>query len=226
MSKDWTQYDTWDELFKDDIVFEQYIKARSKAHKSFKFNWNKVRQELEPKVADNKFYMGILKCEQDGKTLYVDQISNSVDDQMKYVDTVGHFIFYIFGSSDMLSDNNIYTSLIHSYELRFFGDVYISNYGVFTYYFPIDIRTKILYNGKTLGFYTFSYNVISLWNSFDGMITYKLQDKLNMLKKFGICIHHIPSDKYIKDNNKSYNGTFSNSLTLELELLDEIKKIS
>lgn len=213
MTKDWIQYGTWTRIKKDKEAFDQYIKYRNKVHNSFKFDWTNVWKQVKPKLYIKKESIGLIKCELDGKTLYVDCMHTSRTDYIshtltkKYSNKIGYYIFHTHPIdkkvSPLPSDQDILVSLLYSLDLTFLGEVLISEYGIFIYYLPMSIRNHILQNNNYLAYFTYCYNVISAWNSFLSMNKYRIQDRISILKRFGMHIHHISTKKYIEDNRKN-----------------------
>lgn len=216
MTKSWIEYDTWNELFKDRKAYNQYLIERDRVQNKLNFNWSNIWTQLKPKLYTNKEWTGLISYRKKSKSLYISKILSSNKEQVsksanqKLKNKVTYFIFHTHPCNikydPLPSDSDIFMALKNSFNKETFGEVLVSEYGIFIYYLPSYISDKIYKINGELGFYMFCYDVLSTWNSHSSMHNISLNDRLNLLKKFGISIHHIPSDKYIEDNKHKYTS--------------------
>lgn len=242
----WYNYDSWSDLKKSKKHWEEYMNDRSCARETFLFDWSKVLKKIMPYVNNKKMeYIGTIRAEDDKKTLYIHKMESSKHDKRisdsyvrsvpeklvkKYYQIPGYFVFHTHpidvDGDPFPSDSDIYASLWNSLEYYFVGDVVIGEYGVIIYYLTDERVSEILRRGKLLAFFTFAYDSLMAWNSMTSMYSYKLEDQILNIEKFGYRMIIIPSYVYISHN---YFHTWNSKILIDRfiktkhELLDYIK---
>jgi hypothetical protein len=192
-------------------------------------------------------HIGIIRLEDDNETLYVHDMEDSVSKEStgvyarsiptnivsKYAAIPGYFIFHThpkgIGADPFPSDVDIFSSILHSYNNEYLGSVIISKYGVIIYNM-VPERLEAIYSSlglkRSLNLFTYSYDILMAYNALNSMGPHKLQDKIDIMLKYGIKILVIPSSEYIRDQDEiwSNNIIFGKIIDKKFELLESIRK--
>lgn len=217
----WYKHKTWKSLFANEKDKSSYLDDINVAYYRFYFNWVNVFNKVVPFVKNEpREAIGIIKCEDDGKTLYVDEMevcnhsrklsSNSAYDATihpslvtKYFNIPCYFIFHTHpkGTGDPWpSDNDIEILLEYNYHNRHLAHVVISEYGAIIYFLNKKVIDELRSQGKLM-YYTFCYDLLSAWNSYTfSAFNVKNSDLIDFMSKFGLHIIVVPSPLYISES--------------------------
>lgn len=241
----WYKYDSWEDLFNNEVEWNHYITDRKHARQQFLFHWDDVFKKVLPFVKNEKFEtIGLIRAQPDGKTLYVHEMEKSPSMEStgsyaagvpyhlvkKYSSMPGYFLFHThpmgINADPLPSDADLYSCLLDCYSDRYIGHVVIGEYGAIIYFLKQE-RMEQLETGGALKYFTYCYDLISAWNSIcnsSGPINQK--DRISFLEKWGFDMIIIPSPYYVAD---AYDKVFLPSVIhdrftkTKYELLDKIK---
>lgn len=245
----WYNYDTWQDLRKDKGLWKEYIQDRNYARSHMVFDWKLIFKKVMPLIhcKTTQEYMGVIRAESDGTTLYVhkmepSKVTSSKGSALRYVpgnivkkysSIPGYFLFHThpanIGGDPFPSDVDINGAVIDTFGGHYVGEIVVSEYGIIIYYLSYK-KAEIIYktSNPELALFQFCYNLIMAWNSVTHKDKFKLTDQIHMMKKYGVIMMVIPTPEYVV---KSSLYTFNRPLLTErfrngqYELLDTIKKI-
>ena len=152
--KPWAEYKTWKELHADKGALADYFAQRAESLNNPDFDWSPVMRTVEPLLAADREYIGIVNAEADGRTLRLDAyeaspvtVGSAKSDTTfasvpaelvsKYAEMPALFIFHTHPSdprgSPLPSSHDLSTALYFSAVSRYAASVVISRYGVLVY---------------------------------------------------------------------------------------------
>lgn len=219
----WYKYKNWNTLICNQKYYSIYISDILYSKSNFLFNWHKVFNVTLPLMKkESNECIGVLRCENDGKTLFVYKHESSNDHLYinksyssgisndlieKYTSIPGYFLFHThprsINSHSWPSDEDIFLSLIHCYENKYVGHVVISENGAIVYFIDKIKIKKIRKN--LLKFYYYCYDFIMAWNAFNNSAgPINENDTVNFAKYWNFNILVIPSPLYISKTFNKY----------------------
>jgi len=244
----WYKYDNINMLKKDKNAWNQYLEDREQGQSHFLYDWTEVKKIVMPLLGEKIEYIGIIKAKKDKKTLYVDKMEASLDTHVdklkenyymtipddiatKYMNIPCYFMFHTHPiskySDPYPSDIDLYTALDRSLLKMEVGAVLFSEYGVMVYYLHQKRITEITKKGGNLAFQTYCYDLLLAWNSFDSLLNTYLEDRINIIKKFGITMILIPSTLYLSINtfHPITSRYYDKHILQKYEFLEHVKSL-
>jgi hypothetical protein len=213
--KPWTKYKTWKDLVEDPGACQDYQNQRKEAIYEPNFDWSKVLEIVNPLLAENREFIGVVNAEKDGRTLYVTAHeaspveAGSIKDGVtfasvpselvaKYGNMPGLFIFHTHPAdergSPLPSSQDLACAIHFSAMGRYAASVVISKYGVLAYglnrtgYDTINEAKNWELASSNL-----IYDVCAAHESIRGWPYHTLAEYLAFYPRYQMCIMHWPS---------------------------------
>ena len=242
----WYKYKSWDDLFTNKSMRDQYFNDLNYARSEMLFEWDKVFDKVIPLLQEKVETIGVLRTESDKKTLYIYAMERSPDIGStksyaagvpvhlvrKYADMPGYFLFHTHpvGGDPLPSDADIYNSLLDCYTGHFMGHVVIGTYGAVIYFLRSSQLNRLKEGTKSiLKYLTYCYDLINAWNAIcnsSGPMNEK--DRVSFLEFWHYDMVVIPFPKYISyTHNKTFVPkvlTNDRFIYTKYKLSDEIKR--
>lgn len=220
----WQNHSTWDELYQDKDSLYNYLQYRRNAITTPDFDWSKVEKKIKPYMDKNVEYVGVIRVENDGRTLFIykmqaspykvnfnahDSTVASVPHDLveKYSAIPGVFFFHTHPAKDGIfplpSSTDMLTAIKRSSKSLFVGDVLISKLGVFVY--GIDFVTIQTLKGQKNYKYAianYSLDIICYLESLRSLLKYTYEDIMRGLRAYGIFMFAYTNSEYVKDSRR------------------------
>jgi len=220
----WTEYDTWEELHKDPGAVDAYFKQRAAVLNNPDLDWDPVLKEMNPKLKENREYIGVVNLAADGKTLYLARSEASPveagtlesetafasvpgDLVAKYADRPGLFIFHTHPAdprgSPLPSSHDLASALYFAATSRFAASAVISRYGVLVY--GLDWESyRAIHDAKDwkLALLNMSHDVVAAHESIRSWSKHTLGEYIAFYPRHRMVFFHYPSSEMVGDSRR------------------------
>lgn len=248
-SKNWNDYDTWEELMANTTASEKYLSIRAEMLNNRDFEFKPVLSKVLPLLKEKHEYIGLISMSgdhnKDPYTLDIECMEASkikighypgtqnvaaveVELVAKYANKPSLFIFHTHPDDELASalpsSNDLAFAIRLSAASRFVASVLISKYGVFVYGLSWEGYKAIhTTKNKKLALLNYVHDVVTAYESIRSWKEYSIQDVLDFFPKYMMFMQVYPSRKMISD---MVNTTIHNNLDdpSNLDLIDDIRR--
>lgn len=246
----WTDYKTWEEVEKDDVALKQYLNLKKSALDFPNFNWDKVLAESLKMRKSNHEFIGHIDVEDDGTTLYISSAEKSEEEGSvkgnsnvyasislnllnKNIKKPAMFLFHNHPDSSacdqMPSTNDLLVAIYLAATNRFIANVMISRYGIFMYTVDTFKLHQIHSGNWELNLANYSFDIASSHECKRSYRKYRLEDRLDFYKTYGMMMSVFPSSELTATIRKNPLYSYSLDKFVDHELLntysEEISKL-
>jgi hypothetical protein len=230
--KPWTQYETWEALFKDEGAHAAYWDDVATSLNTLELDWGEVRKALAKTVYDNREWAGRINYV-DGKLKVVELVPSPhavgegplakqagamvpAEVMQKLEAKPGLFLFHTHpgevGGSSNPSAMDMAGAMHIGYTGRYAGEVVVSPYGVFLYTPSGETRQRIWSaegddpHREKKALLTMLRHTADLLGAFDGARSWTtpwtLDDYASLARRYGMEYVVFPNDSYIHQEHR------------------------
>ena len=225
--ENWTKFDTWEKLQKNAIAKKEYLAQRNNVINDPNLDWSDVLTEINPKLKENREYIGVINLRPNTNKLYIvkyegsptssdeedsDTTFASIPSELvnKYSNMVALFMFHThpedIRGSPLPSSHDLSAALYFGSISRFASSVIISRYGVLMYGLSThgyNLLTKT--KDYNLAVLNLSFDIISAHESIRSWTNWKLDDYVKFYEQYKMFMYIFPTSEYISDSVKLIN---------------------
>lgn len=221
----WHTYETWKDLHNDEVAVSEYFKQRERILNNPNLDWSAVLQEVEPKLAMNREYIGIANLGPDGKTLVLSTLEaspTSADNEKSAVkfasipsDMVtriaskpGLILFHTHPNNEraspLPSSHDLSTAIFLGSASRFAACAVISRYGVLMHGldWPAYTAMDTAEDWKLVAL-NLSFDVISAHEAIRSWSQHTLEDYFKFYARHKLISFVFPSSELVGDMRKN-----------------------
>jgi hypothetical protein len=238
-TKHWTAFKTWDELRDNEAATNEYLEDRTAVLQDPNFDWGPVLAEMNPRLAENREYIGIINLDSDGRTLRIKAaeasplIAGEMESETtfaavpgelveKYATQPALFLFHTHPAdprgSAFPSSHDLSTAVHFGATGRYAASVVISRYGVLAH--GLDWPSyKAIRNAKNpkLAALNFSHDVVAAHESIRSWSTHTIDDYLAFYPRHRLLMFVYPSPEMVGDSRRiTYLGSLEAPIDHEL----------
>lgn len=225
--ENWSNFDTWEKLQKNAIAKKEYLDQRNNIINDPNLDWSDVLTEINPKLKENREYIGVINLRPNTNKLYIvkyegsptssdeensDTTFASIPSELvnKYSNIVALFMFHThpedIRGSPLPSSHDLSAALYFGSISRFASSVIISRYGVLMYGLSThgyNLLTKT--KDYNLAVLNLSFDIISAHESIRSWTNWKLDDYVKFYEQYKMFMYIFPTSEYISDSVKLIN---------------------
>lgn len=223
-TKPWQEFKSWEDLHKNKAAKMQYFADRAAVINNPNLDWSEVLAVINPKLKEDREYIGIVNLDKDGKTLKLveyeasplrisDHFSEttfaSIPSELvtKYASKPGMIIFHTHPSNikgnPLPSSHDLSTAIYFGASSKFAASAVISRYGVLMYGidWPVYKAINDAKNWK-LATLNYSHDVVAAHEAIRSWRQYTLDDYLKFYPQHRLFIFSFPSSEMVGDMRK------------------------
>jgi proteasome lid subunit RPN8/RPN11 len=240
--KPWTAYETWEELSKDEGALARYFEQRAAVLNDPNLDWGPVLSVMNPKLLENREYIGLVNLDPDGKTLRLaayeaspvetgtmqsDTAFGAVPSDLvaKYARRPALFLYHTHPAdprgSPLPSSHDLSTSVYFSALARFAAHAVISRYGVLV--FGLDWNGyKAVNEAKdwALAMLNLSHDVVAAHEAVRSWSAHGLQDYLAFYPRHRLVMFAYPTPEMVGDGRR-YTYMWNLESPVDHEIVEE-----
>lgn len=239
----WDEYETWEDMRKNNAALAAYFKDRTKAITNPNLDWTAVLAEMNPKLHENREYIGVASLEPDGKTLrlvaseaspittkdmqHSDTAFAGVpsDLVMKYASKPGLILFHTHPAdirgSPLPSSHDLSTAIYLGATSRFAACAVISRYGVLMHGIGWDAYKAI--NSASdwkLAVLNLSHDVVAAHESVRSWSMHTIAEYLAFYPRHRLFMYVFPSPEMVGDT-QHYTWMWDLESPIDYEIISE-----
>lgn len=233
--KPWSEYATWDELQKDEGAVAAYLAQRAAAITNPDFDWGPVLAAMQPKLAENREYIGVANVSKDGRTLHLTQSEASptaageTDSDTAFASIPaalveshgsrpGLFLFHTHPDDlrccQFPSSHDLAAAIDFGAAGRFAANAVISRYGVFVYGIDWGVYKAIKRaDDPELAKLHYSHDVVAAHESTRSWSAWTIPEYLGFYPRHRMFINSYPTSKLVGD----FRHTFLSDLEMPVD---------
>jgi hypothetical protein len=226
--KPWTDYATWAELKKDPGALAAYMACRADAIENPDFDWTAVLATVQPKLAENREYIGVISVGADGRSLYIVQIEASpsvassasskaaasttfasIPAELVAIHAArpGLFLFHTHPSDlrccPLPSSHDLAAAIYFGALAQYAANVIISRFGVFSYGVDWSGYKGIVGGADPqLATLNLSHDVVAAHEAIRSWSSWQLADYLDFYPRHRLFINSYPSSVMVADTRR------------------------
>jgi hypothetical protein len=236
--KQWTEYETWEEMQKNEHAESEYFKQRAYVLNKPNLDWGDILKTIEPKIHENREYIGHINLdEKSGKLVLGDYEASPVKVGVhraktvaayvpmslvtKYAQKPALFIFHTH-SDDPRSDGfpssyDLSAAIYYAASSRFAANVVISKHGVFVYGLTWD-GYKVVNHAKDwdLAVKNLSHDVVVSHDAMRSWAPYTYRDLQEFYARHRLLRYVFPSPELVGLSYKKYTHDIEAPVDYEL----------
>lgn len=244
-TKSWDEYETWEDLHRDEGATAAYLKQRAAVLKNPNLDWGPVLAAMGPKLKENREYIGIASLAADGRTLRLvasEASPLSADDIMsetafagvpgelveKYASRPGLFLFHTHPSdprgSPLPSSHDLSTAIHFGATSRFAACAVISRFGVLVH--GLDWSSyKAINEAKDwkLALLNLSHDIVAAHEAIRSWSEYTIDDYLDFYPRHRLLMFVYPSPEMVGDSH-NYSFMWNLESPIDHALITEYSK--
>lgn len=223
--KAWDTYPTWEALQQDKNAMNDYLAVRSKAIEEPNFDWGPVLMVMQPRLVENREYIGVASVGSDGRTLHVvaSAASPTTTDHgtnltfasipgalvAEYASKPGLFLFHTHPSSfsccQLPSSHDLAAAIHSGVATQFAGHAVISRYGVFTYGLDWDVYKAIqTAEDPHLAKLHYVHDVVAAHESIRSWSMWTIPEYLKFYARYRMYVNSYPSGYLVGDSRSQH----------------------
>ncbi len=237
----WHRYPTWDALREDAAATDAYLEERAEVLESPSLDWSAVLEQVRPRLAEPREYIGLINLGPDGRTLRVEDIEASPvtakDSRSettfasipaalveRFASRPALFLFHTHPDdprcSPLPSSHDLSTAVYLGSMSRFAANVIISNYGVIVYGLSWCAYKAInASDDRRLAYLNLSHDVVAAHEAIRSWAPYSLAEYLSFYPRHRLFCYAYPSSRMVADRRSTYS--WSLEAPIDLELIEE-----
>jgi len=238
--KPWQQYESWNALQKDEGAKNEYLEQRLAVLNNPNLDWAPVLAEMQPKLLENREYIGIVNLDSDGKTLRIVASEPSpfeageettetefagipISLVEKYASRPGLFLFHTHPAdlqcSPLPSSADLSAAIYFGATTRFAACAVISRYGVLVHGLDWD-GYKSINDAKDwkLAVLNLCHDIVAAHEAIRSWTKYTIADYINFYPRHRLLLFVYPSNEMIGDARR-YTYKANIELPIDYELL-------
>lgn len=219
--KKWDEFKTWDDMRKDASATKDYFDQRAAVLNHPNLDWSEVLAVMNPKLKENREYIGVAVLKPDGKTLAVksyEASTTTTDDEksdlafagvpsdlvMKYSNMPGLILFHThpedIRANPMPSSHDLSTAIYLGATSRFAACAVISRYGVLMHGLDWDAYKAInAANDWNLAALNLSHDVVVAHEAIRSWSKHTIADQLKFYARHRMLMFVFPSPEMVSD---------------------------
>jgi hypothetical protein len=239
----WYEYDSWKDLHNDEQAVSDYFKQRESVLNNPNLNWAEVLKVVEPKLAENREYIGIVNLAPDGKTLILSRFepsptsaSNEKASSGKFASIPNDFVAKIASkpglilfhthpnnenASPLPSSHDLSTAIYLGSASRYAACAVISRYGVLMHGldWPAYTAMDTAEDWKLVAL-NLSFDVVSAHEAIRSWSQHTLDDYFKFYARHKLISFVFPSSDLVGDMRKN-KWTWDIEAPTDFEIINE-----
>lgn len=214
----WTEFATWESLFKNKKATSQYLKDREWTIREKNFDWSEVTPVVMGKLTESREYIGRINFDPRTKKMVVVEMLPSptrvgdvgegsqafaeipADFVKRVADKPALFMFHTHphGGFEFPSPADVVAATLGLVARRFAGDIVVSQYGIHLFQVPPYLDREIARHADPYGHVSkILFDFVSSYNSIRSWAFFSIKSMNSLFIRFRFWCITYPTSKYV-----------------------------